>query len=128
MRFVVVPTTSPGPKIVEAQFTDVRLTDPSDVEEWARRVRSELARFGERVDLLISLDGLHVHPAASRAFGVIRAEVLATFARHSTRYGADAWTATSVNTSRVLTGAEANIHESREAALEALIVKRKSEP
>lgn len=124
MRFTIVPVASSGLKVVEARFRGVQLHDSADVDEWARRVNVELARFGERVDLLICLDGLHVHPAASRAFGAVRAKVLSTHARHSVRYGADKWTATSVNTSRVLYGAEANIFDTRDQALAALLEQR----
>ena len=56
----------------------------------------------------------------------MRARILAKHARQSVRYGADRWTATSVNTSRVLHGADANIYPTREAALAALIEARRS--
>lgn len=124
MRFTRIQTGG-VPPLVEAKFRDVYLRDPEDVDEWARRVDIELQRFGGKVDLLIDLEGLHVHPGASRHFGFVRANVLAKHARRSVRYGPDRWTATSVNTSRVLNGADANIHESREAALEALLEARR---
>ena len=125
MRFTVVPTAE-APRIVEARFRDVVLQDAADVEEWARRVDVELKRFGEQVDLLIDLEGLRVQPAASRRFGELRARILGDHSRHSARYGPDRWTATSVNTSRVLHGAEANIHPSRQAALEAILEARRA--
>lgn len=123
MRFTIVPTPE-SPKIVEARFRAVVLHDAADVDEWGRRADIELARFGEKVDLLIDLEGLRVHPAASRRFGEVRARILAAHAHHSARYGPDAWTATSVNTSRVLHGAESNIHASRDAALAWLKAER----
>lgn len=128
MRFTVLPLATPGRKIVEARFRDVVLHDGADADEWGRRVNVELGRFGETIDLLIDLEGLRVRPAASRRFGEVRAKVLATFSRHSARYGPDGWTATSVNTSRVLHGAEANIHATRELALQALLELRASDP
>jgi hypothetical protein len=128
MRFTVLPLATPGRKIVEARFKDVILNDGADVDEWARRVNVELARFGEIVDLLIDLEGLRVRPGASRRFGEVRAKVLSTHSRHSARYGPDGWTATSVNTSRVLHGAEANIHATRELALQALLDLRAEDP
>jgi hypothetical protein len=124
MKFTALSIATPERKIVEARFRDVVLNDPADADEWARRTGVELARFGGPVDLLIDLEGLRVRPAASRRFGEVRANILAKYARHSVRYGPDAWTATSVNTSRVLQGAEANIFGSREEALDALLEMR----
>jgi hypothetical protein len=124
MRFTPVSAITSPPPIIEARFRGVVLHDPSEVTEWARRVSLELARFHERIDLLIDLEGLKVNPSASRAFGEARTRVLSTYARHSARFGPDAWTATSVNTSRVLLGAEANIQPSRDAALALLIELR----
>lgn len=128
MRFTILPLATPGRKIVEARFRDVVLETPGDADEWGRRVNVELGRFGEIIDLLIDLEGLRVRPAASRRFGEVRARVLSTYSRHSARYGPDGWTATSVNTSRVLHGAEANIHATRELALAALLELRASDP
>jgi len=127
MRFTLVPLVSPGRKIVEARFRDVLLSDASDADEWARRVSLELGRFGDTIDLLIDLEGLRVRPAASRRFGEVRTKILATHARHSVRFGPDTWTATSVNTSRVLHGAEANIFTTRDEALAALLDMRDHE-
>jgi hypothetical protein len=127
MRFTPVFLSSPGRKVVEARFRDVLLHDASDADEWARRVDVELRRFGGQVDLLIDLEGLKVRPPASRRFGEVRARILSTHARHSVRFGPDPWTATSVNTSRVLHGAEANIFASRAEALAALLELRAHE-
>src|SRR5688500_12288491 len=104
MRFTVVPTPD-APKLVEAQFRDVVLHDAADADECAKRADAGRGRFGERVDLLSDLEGLRVRPGASRRFGEARARVLAAHAHDSARYGPDRWTATSVNTSRVLHGA-----------------------
>ena len=124
LRFTPVTAITSPPPIIEAKFRGVVLHNAADVAEWASRVGKELSRFHEKVDLLIDLDGLKVLPSASRAFGEARARVLATYARHSARFGPDAWTATSVNTSRVLHGAEANIQPSRDAALAVLVELR----
>ena len=111
--------------VVEALFEDVYLTNASDVQEWDRQVRAQLDVFEGKVELLISLDGLHVKPAAARRFGECRAAVLSEYASCSFRYGADAWTATSISTSSVLDGADANLFPTREEALEALLNRRK---
>lgn len=120
MTFETLPADAPPP-IVEARFRNVLLHEVSDVEEWAKRVSAELARFKGKVDLLIDLADLHVQPSTSRAFGAARAQVLATYSRYSVRYNADRWTEMSVNTSRVIHGAEANLLANREAALAALL-------
>ncbi|MGH1342822.1 MAG: hypothetical protein ACRBN8_14770 [Nannocystales bacterium] len=112
--------------VVEALFEGVYLADASDVGEWERRVRARLDEFGGKVDLLISLEGLRVKPAASRRFGESRAAVLADYAACSFRYGADPWTATSISTSSVIDGADENLFHTRAEALEALVQRRRA--
>lgn len=110
--------------IVEATFDAVHLEDRSDVAEWERRVRALFETYGRKVDLLIDLGGLSVKPSISRAFGRARAAVLSDFALRSFRFGADAWTATSVSLTAVLDGADDNLFRSRDDALAALLRDR----
>ncbi len=117
MRFVLLDEKR---GIVEALFTGFELRTEADVARWKAGVERELARFGRKVMLLINLDGLSVRPGASKAFGLHRAQVLERFAVHSFRYGGDGSTKTTVFTTAVLSGAEANHYPTREAALEAL--------
>lgn len=111
--------------VVEAFFEECELKTAEDVAAWRRDVEKELARFGKKVDLLINLDGLVVRPNVSRHFGEQRAQVLAQFAARSFRYGGDLPTRTSVFTTSVLEGTDANVHPTREAALAALLAARK---
>lgn len=106
---------------VEATFEGVVLATEDDVARWEKAVRAELAAFGGKVVLLINLDELQVRARAARAFGEARAGVLADHVERSFRYGGDGWTRTSINTSRVIYGADSNLYESREVALEALL-------
>jgi hypothetical protein len=118
LRFVVLDDKL---GVVEALFSGFELRTEADVLRWKTSVERELARFGRRVTLLINLDGLSVRPAAAKAFGAHRAQVLERFALRSFRYGGDGTTKTTVFTTSVLSGAEANIHPSREEALPALM-------
>ncbi len=111
--------------IVEATFAGCELKSTADVVKWRAQVERELGRFGKKVDLLIDLDGLVVRPAAARLFGEYRSDVLSRFTRRSYRYGGDSATRTSVFTSSVLTGAQANVHATRQLALAALVEDRK---
>lgn len=113
--------------LVEASFDACELRTETDVLAWRAEVERELGRFGRKVDLLINLDGLIVRPTASRAFGEQRSQVLGRFAKRSFRYGGDRLTRTTVFTSSVLVGADANVHPSREAALAALLEARREE-
>lgn len=110
--------------VVEARFDGCELRTPADVARWRSDVEKELGRFGKKVDLLIDLDGLVVRPSAAKLFGEYRSDVLSRFTRRSFRYGGDAATRTSVFTSAVLTGAQANVHPTRAAALAALLEDR----
>lgn len=118
-------TLDPEHGFVEASFRDYVLRTEADVLAWRAIVEREFARFGRKVDLLINLDGLVVKPSAARAFGVNRAAVLAQFTTHSVRYGGDLSTKTTVFTTAVQDGADANVYPSREAAVAALLEARR---
>lgn len=111
---------------VNASFTDCVLATGKDVERWEREVKARLATFGRRVDLLIDMSGLVVKATASVAFGEARTRVLSTFAIHSFRYGADRTTRISVLTSSAIHGVDANVYESREDAVKALLDSRRA--
>lgn len=110
--------------VVEALFESYELASEADVLRWRQEVERGLGRFGRKVDLLIRLDGLIVRPAASRFFGEHRSQVLAKHTHQSFRYGGDGATRTTVFTSSVLHGADANVYPTREAALDALLKAR----
>lgn len=114
-------------QFVEAFFDGCELRTLADVMAWRTGVERELARFGHKVELLINLDGLVVRPSAARAFGEHRSQVLSQFVNRSFRYGGDAATRTSVFTSSVFTGADANVYPSRSAALAALLEARRND-
>jgi hypothetical protein len=117
MRFVVLDEKE---GIVETLFNGFEMRSEADVIRWRTAVERELGKFGRRLMLLINLDGLVVRPAAAKAFGQHRAEVLERFSIHSFRYGGDGATKTTVFTTAVLAGAEANVYPTREAAFAAL--------
>ena len=110
--------------VVEALFESYELASEAGVVRWRQEVERGLARFGRKVDLLIRLDGLVVRPAACRFFGEHRSQVLARHTHQSFRYGGDGATRTTVFTSSVLHGAEANVYPTRQAALDALLEAR----
>lgn len=110
--------------IVDAAFRDVILENDDDVVCWRREVERRFQRYGRPVDLIINLDGLIVKPSAARSFGAHRAEVLAEHTRVSYRFNGNPQTRTSIYTSAVIHGADANIYESREEALKALLAHR----
>lgn len=112
--------------VVEAKFARVELFSPLDVLRWRREVEGHLSRFGRKVDLLIALDGLVVHPAASTSFGRERKEVLSRFTNRSFRYQGSMTTRASVLTTAQVFGAAANIYASREEALAALLADRRA--
>ncbi|NUQ76718.1 MAG: hypothetical protein HUU21_24545, partial [Polyangiaceae bacterium] len=110
--------------IVDAAFRDVILENDDDVLCWRREVERRFQRYGRPVDLIINLDGLIVKPSAARTFGAHRAEVLSEHTRVSFRFNGNPQTRTSIYTSAVIHGADANIYESREDALKALLAHR----
>ncbi|HLM73406.1 MAG TPA: hypothetical protein VK459_11960, partial [Polyangiaceae bacterium] len=105
-------------------FRDVILENDDDVLCWRREVERRFQRYGRPVDLIINLEGLIVKPSAARSFGAHRAEVLAENTRVSYRFNGNPQTRTSIYTSAVIHGADANIYESRDEALKALLAHR----
>lgn len=112
--------------LVDASFRDVILETDEDVLCWRREVEKRFQRYGRPVDLIIDLEGLIVKPSAARSFGAHRAEVLAENTRVSYRFNGNPQTRTSIYTSAVIHGADANIYESREEALKALLSNREA--
>jgi hypothetical protein len=112
--------------VVEATFRDVILETEEDVLCWRREVEKRFQRYGRPVDLLIDLEGLIVKPTAARSFGAHRAEVLAEHTRVSFRWNGNRQTRTSIYTSSVIHGADANIYDSRDDALKALLAHREA--
>lgn len=119
-------TYDPVHDLVDASFRDVILETDEDVVLWRREVEKRFQRYGRPVDLIIDLEGLIVKPSAARAFGAHRAEVLAENTRVSYRFNGNPQTRTSIYTSSVIHGADANIYESRDDALKALLSNRES--
>lgn len=120
MSFVYDPVHD----VVDAAFKDVILETEEDVLCWRHEVEKRFQRYGRPVDLIIDLEGLIVKPSAARAFGAHRAEVLAENTKISYRFNGNPQTRTSIYTSAVIHGADANVYESREEALKALIANR----
>lgn len=112
--------------IVDAAFRDVILENDEDILCWRREVERRFQRYGRPVDLIINLDGLIVKPSAARSFGAHRAEVLSEHTRVSYRFNGNPQTRTSIYTSAVIHGADANIYESRDDALKALLAHREA--
>lgn len=117
-------TYDPANDVVDAAFRDVILETEEDVLCWRREVERRFQRYGRPVDLIIDLEGLIVKPSAARSFGAHRAEVLAEHTRVSYRFNGNLQTRTSIYTSAVIHGADANVYESRDEALKALIANR----
>ncbi len=112
--------------VVDASFRDVVLENEEDVLCWRREVDKRFQSYGRQVDLIINLDGLIVRPSAARSFGQHRSQVLAEHTRCSFRFNGNAQTRTSIYTSSVIFGADANLFDSREEALKALLAFRQS--
>jgi hypothetical protein len=110
--------------VVEAVFDACILKDDVDAQTWAETVHELLAAYGDKVWLLINLDGLVVRPNASAQFGKLRADVLGRHAHASVRYGGDPWTLVSIHTSADAHGTHGAVYRTREEALDALLQLR----
>ena len=112
--------------VVLAEFENVNVETAADVARWEREVDERLASFGRKLDLIINLDGLKIHPRTSRDFGRARAQVLGKHAHASYRFGGDGPTRVSINTSSVLDQADANLYATYEEARAALLRDREA--
>jgi hypothetical protein len=110
--------------IVTMTFQDCVLSTPHDATDFMREVFVHIQRHKVPTDVLIDYAGLNVKAGAARQFGLERAEFARRFVRRSFRYNVDKTSRTAVYTSSVLDNAGANIFETREQALQALLAAR----
>jgi len=113
---------------VLTSYVDVVLRDSRDAIRWRRDVSAQFRQIGKiPVDVIIDLRGLVVKPSGGRAYGEQRALIIQEFCKQTYRFGGDLPTRTSVYTSAVLHGAQANVYATYQDALRALLQDRARE-
>ena len=123
-RFEVRITYDAAIDVATMTFKNVVVVTPDDALKIRDLAVPQLVALGKRVDLLIDLTDFVVRPSGMRAYGEMRAKLLADHTLSSFRYGGDAQTKSSVFTTAVLDGTSGNVTTTREEALRALLVAR----
>ncbi|WP_394847822.1 hypothetical protein LZC95_10210 [Pendulispora brunnea] len=128
MAWTVTLRYVPEHDFVLTTYDDVILRDQRDATRWRREVSAQFRQIGRvPVDVIIDLRGLVVKPSGARAYGENRAIIIKEFCRRTYRFGGDLNTRTSVYTSAVLNGAQANVYPTYDDALRALLQDRERE-
>lgn len=123
-RFEVLITYDASIDVATMSFKNVVVATPEDANRIRDLAVPQLVAIGKKVDLLIDLHDFVVKPSGMRAYGEMRAKLLADHTASSFRYGGDAQTKSSVFTTAVLDGTSGNVAATREEALRALLVAR----
>ncbi|WP_394837311.1 hypothetical protein LVJ94_10430 [Pendulispora rubella] len=128
MAWTVTLRYVPEHDFVLTSYDDVILRDQRDATRWRREVSAQFRQIGRiPVDVIIDLRGLVVKPSGARAYGENRVILIKEFCRRTYRFGGDLNTRTSVYTSAVLDGVQANVYATYNDALRALLQERERE-
>lgn len=126
-RFVTVTYDS------KLDFAHVRylrgtLQTEQDVEEFARQIDSQLRSLvGQRkVDIIIDLGALTVKPSMAQAYDAARLQLRDKLARRAYRYGGNAVVRTKIFTSSTIHNQQANVYETFDEAVAAMLADRKT--
>jgi len=99
-----------------------------DCEVWYQQWVDYLATFGRRVDCVMVLDDFHVEPEIAAVWGEYRARINNQYTRFSYRVHSDWAVRLFAATSGVRYNAPSDAAPSVEAAVEAILRARGSEP
>jgi hypothetical protein len=110
--------------VVTIRFTDVVLATPEDVERWRSESEARYKQLHRRVDCLVDMAGLDVHPAMRQAWTLARSYLARHYMKRVYRYNGNARTRTAVFTGSVLGQAGGEVYGSREEALAKLLEDR----
>ena len=113
-------------EFVHIRYLSGVLQSEAQVAEFAREIdQAIVAAVGRRkVDIIVDLGDLTVKPVVAHAYDTVRLRLREERARRAYRYGGTAVVRTKVLTSSTIHGERANVHETFEQALAALLADR----
>jgi hypothetical protein len=97
------------------------LPDERAVAEFAAEIDPEMLALGKKVDIIVDLGELVVKAAAARAYDEARQRMFGAYAKNAYRYSGSSLVRTKILTSSTLNSQAANVFETFEQALEALL-------
>ena len=123
-RFVTA--TRDSRDFVHLRYKPVTIETPEDVAEFTRDVATQLvALVGDRkVDIVVDLGQLVVKPSVAQMYDAARRELAANHAKLAFRYSGLSIVRTKILTSSAIHGQHANVYESFEQAVAALLRAR----
>src|SRR5581483_148810 len=74
-------------------YTQASILDAADLVEWRERIVVALEPLDQRIDLLLDLSGLTLHPGIASLFALVASDELAPRAKQLFHYGASPGTA-----------------------------------
>lgn len=123
-RFVTA--TRDSRDFLHIRYKPVTIETPEDVAEFARDIAAQIVSLvGERkIDIVVDLGQLVVKPSAAQLYDAARRELAGKHAKLAFRYSGLSIVRTKILTSSAIHGQHANVYESFEQAVAALMRAR----
>lgn len=102
-------------------YQQASILDAADLVEWRERIVTALEPLDQRIDLLVDLAGLTLHPSIASLFALVASDELAPRAKQLLHYGASKGTEAALR----LAYSYVRLYENRTQALDALDVIRR---
>jgi hypothetical protein len=106
------------------RYLPVVLATEADVAAFAEEMDRWMTKIGKKVDVIVDLGEMVVKSAAARAYDQERQRMVNAYAKRAYRYGGSSLVRTKILTSSTLHGQSANVFETFEQALQALLADR----
>ena len=113
---------------VHIRYKAAVLADDRDVMAFAAEIDPAMRGLGRKVDIIVDLGELVVKPAAMRAYDVTRQRMFRAYAKSAYRYSGSSLVRTKILTSSTLNSQTANVFETFDQALAALLADRAARP
>lgn len=109
---------------VHIHYAVAVIATEADVATFADEIDRAMRGISKPIDILIDLGELTVKPAAAAAYDRERQRMLAAYGNRVLRYGGTSLVRTRILTSSAIHGQDANLFETYEEALDALLNAR----
>jgi hypothetical protein len=109
---------------VHIRYLATTLASDADVAAFEGEITRGMKRIGRKLDVIVDLGELLVKPTAARAYDEARQRMIAMFTSRAYRYSGSSLVRTKILTSSTIHGQHANVYETFQQALQALLADR----
>jgi hypothetical protein len=114
--------------LVHIRYLAPILSNETDVAAFGIEIETHVRALGRKVDTLVGLGSMMIAAGAIHAYDEVRAHLASTYSNRSFRYGGTATLRRKILTSCILHGQPANLYDTFEQALAALLAEREKSP